>query len=133
MKSANYLKIGWVLPGILTFAFFFSSCRKEPVLAPGTELVCFNQKVLPVLQSHCATSGCHDAGGESPQFSSYDDVKSLVKAGNPNKSKLYNVITSKGLVLTTMPPKGSTELSVKNINDITVWILQGATNDTTCH
>jgi hypothetical protein len=131
MKSTNYKKTAGIVLGILALAFSFSSCRKEPVLAPGTEQVCFDQKVLPVLQSHCATSGCHDAGGESPQFTSYDDVKSLVNAGNPNKSKLYNVITSKGLVLTTMPPKGSTELSVKNINDITVWILQGAEH-TTC-
>lgn len=131
MKLTNWQKTSGIVLGILTFAFSFSSCRKEPVLAPGTEQVCFDQKVMPVLQSHCAISGCHDAGGESPHFDSYDEVMSLVKAGDPNKSKLYNVITSKGFVLTTMPPKGNTQLSVKNINDITVWILQGAEN-TTC-
>jgi hypothetical protein len=131
MKSINYKKISGIVFGLLAVTFTFSSCRKEPVLAPATEQVCFDQKVMPVLQSHCAVSGCHDAGGESPQFTSYDDVKSLVKAGDPNKSKLYNVITSKGFVLTAMPPKGSTQLSIQNINDITVWILQDATH-TTC-
>jgi hypothetical protein len=127
MLSKNCFKITYLVA--IVSAISFSSCRKEPVLAPGTEHVCFDQKVLPVLQSHCAISGCHDAGGESPHFATYDDVKSLVSAGKPNKSKLYNVITSKGFVLTTMPPKGNTELSVKNINDITVWILQGADDE----
>jgi hypothetical protein len=131
MKLKFYLTVRGIVVGILASTFLFSSCRKEPVLAPGTEQVCFDQSVMPVLQSHCAISGCHDAGGESPHFSSYDDVKSLVKAGNPNKSDLYNVITSKGFVLTSMPPKGNTQLSVQNINDITIWILQGAEH-TTC-
>jgi hypothetical protein len=121
-----------LLPWILVFAFAVSSCRKEPVLLPGTDKVCFDEKVLPVLQSNCAVSGCHDAGGESPQFSSYEDIKSLVKAGDPNRSKLYNVITAKGFVLTVMPPKPRPQLSVQQINNITIWILQGAEH-TTCH
>jgi hypothetical protein len=131
MKQIKYRTISLALLATLALATTFSSCRKEPVLAPGTETVCFDKSVMPVIQSNCAVSGCHDANGESPQLSSYDDIKSLVKPGKPNKSKLYNVITAKGMVITVMPPKSRPRLTVQQINNITIWILQGAEH-TTC-
>lgn len=124
IKLKNCPKIAAFLLTIT--AVSFTSCRKEPVLAPGTATVCFDQKVMPVIQNNCAMSGCHNSGGESPDLSSFENIKSTVKAGDPNKSKLYNVITAKGFVLTAMPPKPRTQLSVEQVNNITVWILQGA-------
>lgn len=129
MKLRTYQIIAAIVFGLSVITF--SSCRKEPVLAPGTAEVCFDRQILPVIQNNCAMSGCHVAGGESPDLSSYEGIKSIVKTGAPNKSKLYNVITAKGLVLTIMPPKPRTQLSVKDINNITVWILQDAKH-TTC-
>jgi len=116
---------------VLASVISFSSCRREPVLAPGTEQVCFDEQVMPIIQSYCTMSDCHGSGGESLQLLSYDDVKAIIKPGYPNKSKLYNVITAKGLVLTSMPPKSKTQLTTQQINLITIWILQGAEH-TTC-
>lgn len=116
---------------LVILAVSFTSCRKEPMLAPGTTQVCFDQKVMPVIQSNCAMSGCHSANGESPDLSSYMSIKSTVISGDPNKSKLYNVITSKGLTLISMPPKPRPKLYVEQVNLITIWILQGA-DHTTC-
>lgn len=126
MKLKNCLKITSVVLGILVV--IFTSCRKDPVLAPGTKQVCFDSIVMPIIKSNCSMSGCHGSGGESPILLSYDDVKAIVKAGDPNNSKLYNVITAKGFVLTSMPPKPRPQLNVQQINDITIWILQGADN-----
>jgi hypothetical protein len=131
MKQKKYRTKSLVLIATFALSSTFSSCRKEPVLAPGTEIVCFDKNILPVVQSNCAVSGCHDATGESPQLTTYDEIKSIVNAGKPNKSKLYNVITSKGMVLTEMPPKSRPQLTVQQINNITIWILQGAEH-TTC-
>ena len=111
-------------------AVTFTSCRQDPVLAPDTVHVSFDTLVMPVITRSCANpesgSGCHLDGGESIELTSYESIKSIIKAGDPNKSKLYNVITSKGFELTLMPPKPYTQLSVKEINNITIWILQGA-------
>ncbi|MEI6748814.1 MAG: hypothetical protein ACOYMF_10785 [Bacteroidales bacterium] len=116
----------------IVLALAISSCRKEPVLADGTKKICFDTQVLNVMVNNCAMSGCHSSGGgELQDLSSYDGIKSYVKAGKPNKSKLYNVITAKGMVLTVMPPKPRPLLTVQEINDITIWILQGAEH-TTC-
>lgn len=125
-----YTKIASSLLVMLSVAF--TSCHKEPILAPNTARVCFDQQVMPVIQSHCAMSACHSAGGDaSPDLSSYESIISTVKAGDPNKSKLYKVITAKGLIARVMPPKQSPQLSVEQINLITIWILQGA-DHTTC-
>lgn len=129
MKLRISSKTFAIIVGIL--AVTFTSCRKEPVLAPGTTQVCFDQQVLPAIKANCASSGCHDGSGELHDLSSYETIKSYVKAGDPNKSKLYNVITAKGFVLTLMPPKPRAQLSVAQINLITIWILQDAQH-TTC-
>ena len=128
-KTGIYFKVKAIV--LILLAVTFSSCRKEPVLTPGTAPVCFDQQVLPVIQSNCAMSGCHSGGHELHDLSSYDGIKSYVIAGNPNKSKLYNVITAKGLVVKVMPPKPRPKLTVAQINLITIWILQGA-DHTTC-
>jgi len=125
MKLYNYIKIAAFVLSII--ALTFTSCRKEPVLAPGTLHVSFDTLVNPVIQNTCVNiQGCHGADGESTNLSTYQGILSIVKPGKPNKSKLYNVITSKGFVVTTMPPKPYKQLSVSDINNITKWILQGA-------
>jgi hypothetical protein len=125
MKLNNYIKIAASVLSII--AVTFTSCRKEPVLAPGTLHVSFDTLVNPVIQHSCVNiSGCHGSDGESPDLSTYQGILSIVKPGNPNKSKLYNVITSKGFVSISMPPKPYKQLPVQDINNITKWILQGA-------
>jgi hypothetical protein len=130
MIFKNIIKITSLIAMVLAMAI--SSCRKEPVLAEGTKKICFDSQVLNVIVNNCAMSGCHSSGGgELKDLSTYEGIKSYVKAGDPNKSKLYNVITAKGLVTTIMPPKPRPQLKVSEVNDITIWILQGAEN-TTC-
>lgn len=123
MRLKSCSKIIAISLGIL--AGTLSSCHKEPSLAPGTPAVCFDQQVLPAIQANCAMSGCHD-GGERNDLSTFEGIKSYVTAGDPAKSKLYKVITAKGLITTIMPPKPRPRLTVDQINLITIWILQGA-------
>ena len=123
MRLNSCPKIIAIALGIL--AGTLSSCHKEPVLAPGTPEVCFDQQVLPAIQANCAMAGCHD-GGEMNDLSTFEGIKSYVTDRDPVKSKLYKVITAKGLITTIMPPKPRPRLTVEQINLITIWILQGA-------
>jgi hypothetical protein len=90
---------------------------------------CFSRDILPVLVSRCASTGCHDAitHEERYVFSSYSTTMTAVTPGNPNDSKLYEVIK-----LATgeekMPPAGSPQLTVAEIDSIAAWISYGALN-----
>lgn len=116
---------------LTTLSTLLFSCQHEPDLVPGAAEVCFQNDVLPVIVSHCASSGCHESGGEAFALTSYDQVVKHVKAGEPNASQLYKVITSRVPWVQNMPPKGHEQLSVVQISNLEMWILQGA-NPTTC-
>jgi len=110
---------------------FLTSCKHESELAPGTPEVCFEAQVLPVLQSNCAMSGCHDGTNDLPRLSTYDEIRKLVEPLKPVQSKLHKVITANRMLGIAMPPKPNDQLSSEQINLINIWILQGA-NHTTC-
>ena len=85
----------------------------------------FENDVFPLIISNCAKPGCHDgSGGEAQPLTTYSQIKSIVKPGKPNDSKLYEVITQGGE--DKMPPAGNTPLTSDQINLIYTWILQGA-------
>ena len=53
----------------------------------GDTLVCFEGEILPIFQTSCAKSGCHDAGTHEEGYvlDSYQNItKNGIKPGNPN-------------------------------------------------
>jgi mono/diheme cytochrome c family protein len=102
------------------------SCKHEsiPPIIDDTTVpsgICFQDEVLPVIQSNCAYSGCHAAGGEDPDLSTYSSIKQLVNAGDPQNSKLY-----KYAIGSEMPPTPKTPLNLEQVTLIYGWIKQGA-------
>jgi mono/diheme cytochrome c family protein len=92
---------------------------------------CFSRDILPVIISHCATAGCHDAASheEGYNLTSYNNVMRAVNAGSPTTSRLYRVITVAGGE-EKMPPAGNPQLSAAEIDSIRKWISYGALNET---
>ncbi|MFI5137177.1 MAG: hypothetical protein ACHQIM_05070 [Sphingobacteriales bacterium] len=92
--------------------------------------VCFQTDVLPLFQTYCASTGCHNgtSTGEDGNFtlSTYADIMGGIVASNPSASRYYTVIKSG-----KMPPGSSPKLSAAQITTIATWINQGAQN-TTC-
>ncbi len=113
-----------------------TSCPDNPidtgiiVIPPNPDTICFAQNVLPIFQSSCATTGCHDAAthAEGYVFTSYSTImqkpESIVPF-NPNGSKVYNVIT-KNESDDRMPPSPNSPLNSDQIDVIRQWILSGA-------
>jgi hypothetical protein len=125
MNKLKVLKIVVVLNAL----FIISSCRHEPVLLPDTQAVCFQDQILPVINSNCAVSGCHDASSEE-SLNNYNNIMKFITPGKPNQSKIYKLITTTSVFSEFMPPSPSNPLTQDQIDAISIWILQGAENNT---
>lgn len=105
---------------------------------PSDTLVCFETEILPLLNSNCAMSGCHNANNpaEGIMLDSYQHIMNspendLVVAGNPWNSEMLDVITEYDPDK-IMPPPPATPLTQAQINLIVQWMNQGAQNTTGC-
>lgn len=91
----------------------------------------FSQQVLPILNSNCAMSGCHDDAShqESVVLTSYEKVMNTaeVRPGRAGDSKLYKVIIDNDPD-DRMPRPPQNPLTAQQIEIIYQWIQQGAQN-----
>jgi hypothetical protein len=113
---------------LVTIFSWATSCTHVANIA-NLDQVCFTGDVLPIFVNNCAISGCHDGGdGERMALNSYSSIMRDISPGDPEKSKLYQVIVAKW-GFNRMPP--NQPLSMQNRTKIRVWIEQGA-SETTC-
>lgn len=98
---------------------------------PYQSRACFSRDVLPVIVSHCATAGCHDAitHEEGYNFSSYTAIRNAVNPGNASSSRIYRSMTTSDSE-DKMPPSGKPQLTTAQIDTIRKWITYGALNET---
>lgn len=139
------------------FAMLGTSCKHEPLLGDddispvdttpvdttpvdttdptgGTpcdpNVVYFNLQILPILQSNCAMSGCHDAASQEDGviLTSYEKVMQTagVQPFNLDESDLYDVLVEDDLE--KRMPLDRPPLSPAQIQIIGNWIAQGAKN-----
>lgn len=131
-----------IISGLLA-GFFFVACKHEilnsatnpaEVLVTGgpagsgttvSDTVCFQNDILPLYVSYCASAGCHNATtrADGIQTTDYTTIMRGIKARDAANSKYYKIIT-KG----EMPPRGYPALSSAQISLIKKWIDQGALN-----
>ncbi len=118
-----------ILCALLASGAFLAACRHNPVGVENQPRIAFATEVLPVLQSNCTKSGCHEEeGGRSRlDFGTARGILANVVPYDPLNSRLYTAITSTWSGI--MPPSPSPPLSRDLRTKIYLWILQGA--DTT--
>lgn len=125
------MRIFIVFTALLTLA----SCKhgsQQPDPPVGTvDNICFERDILPIFQSNCAMSGCHDATTQADgvQLTSYSTIMNTgeIEPGKPNKSEAYEeIIDGK------MPPYGYTPLSQAQKDLLYQWIAEGAKNGVDC-
>jgi len=108
----------------------------DPVLDTGDcdpDVIYFGKDVLPILQSNCALSGCHDANTAEDgfDFSTYEGtIKKDFKPGDPEDSEMYEVLVEDDHD-DIMPPPPMDPLSAEQIQIIYDWIIQGG-EDLSC-
>lgn len=129
-------------PLVLTFiltSMLFMQCKHEPdfIVEPepkpcDPDSVYFENEVLPILQSSCALSGCHDVASaqEGIVLNSYETLmnSNVIVPGNPDDSELFEKITEDDPDK-RMPPPPALPLSAEQQETIRKWISQGARNN----
>lgn len=135
-----------VVSKVLIFALVaaaISACKHDPVFPDDGQLpppsafcdpdtVYFHNEILPMLNSGCAVSGCHDAASARDGVILTDYSKIIqtgkVKPGKPADSKLYKVLidTDPG---DRMPPPPRSPFTAEQITKVRRWIEQGAKNN----
>jgi hypothetical protein len=116
-----------VIIGLGSFLMLVNSCQHEGIPADQMTPICFTEEVLPIFQNSCGTTGCHSSGGgHGYNFTDYSGIMKAITAGNADKSKAYQAITS---TFQLMPPNNALPASKRTI--IRLWIEQGA-KETTC-
>jgi hypothetical protein len=94
--------------------------------------ICFETDVLPIFQTSCAKSGCHDAitHEEGYVLDTYNNImREGIKPYNAAGSKLYKVLFENG---EDKMPKDNPDLTTDQKNRIAQWINEGAVNSTNC-
>jgi hypothetical protein len=89
------------------------------VIVPrGNTGISYSNVIKTILDTNCNTTGCHNGDlGANRDWRTYTGVKndaSSIKSRTANKS---------------MPPAGSTPLTLEQINQITCWVDDGALNN----
>jgi uncharacterized membrane protein len=130
-KEQRTLIATWINQGAMK-----TICESSPVPPDNgnsqSDTVCFSQTILPVLQSNCAVTGCHDPVTkiEGLNLSSYATIMSkseTVVPFNPGESKIYqSIIKLSGE--DRMPPYPRARLTSTQIQQINTWISEGALN-----
>lgn len=109
----------------IAIALLLCACAHDKGLDPviqakaACEQVKYNATIKPIIDTRCATAGCHDAGSPNGDFTSYPGVKAKVD-NNTFKSRVID----QGDM-----PQGGPPLSVDTLNQIKCWLSKGAPND----
>jgi len=86
MKLNN---LGWLSLAVLALSTY-SSCTREYV--EDLRGVCFERDVLPIFQSNCSQSGCHNSQNRANGYdlTSYDKIVSHgIERGNYKGSEIF--------------------------------------------
>lgn len=145
-----------LLSGLLILSFFAIGCKHDPVNPGGPsnpdnngssgndttgtsgvpcdpDSIYFATEILPLLQSNCALSGCHDAASaeEGVVLNSYENIiRTGEITGGTLNNDLWEAITDDDPD-DRMPPPPNAPLTTDQIELIRSWITQGAKN-TSC-
>lgn len=130
---------------LLVFIVGASGCKHDPLTPvidnnlPDTTQGCdpttvyFVNDVLPIFNSNCAISGCHNAATaqDGVVLDSYTNIMTTgeIAPGNPGDSEVYENITEDDPDKRMPPPSSGITLTQDQINTIYNWIAQGAENN----
>ncbi len=135
-------KISLSLVSMFVGIIFFLSCKheiplfSEPTPIPGStgiscsiDTVYFANSILPLINSGCATVGCHNVANHAGDIvlNNYSTIRKYANPGNASSSKLYKVLFLTGNDRMPRPPAPA--FTTVQADVIKKWINQGAKNN----
>lgn len=108
------------------FASFYESNPISTADAtPDVNDVIKMRGVQNIIQEYCNTSNCH-GGAIKPKFGTYAEIMNYVTAGNPEGSKLWELITTNDYDKAMPPVNSNHELPITDKKILYNWIKNGA-------
>lgn len=100
---------------------------------PADTIVCFESEILPLFQSSCASTGCHNEVShvEGLRLYTYNNIRQDIVPFQPSQGDIMEAILDNN-PNDVMPPPPHNPLSASQISLIQQWINQGANNTTNC-
>ena len=128
-EGVNASKVSRALvdvPDSSVFSQFYDSVAiaKRDVI-PDVNDAIVTKGVFTIIKSNCVTGACH-GGTVEPNLNSYANIKSLVVAGSPQDSRLFQLITTSNLTQAMPPITFGVDLSITEKTIIYNWIKNGA-------
>ena len=119
MKKSNFILLGFA---IAAMTFSFQSCYYdvEAELYPNTSNSCdttnvtYTNSVKSIVDTYCATTGCHASGANAPTLDSYQNVVDAVN----NTGFMCDIRHDSGC---DPMPQGQSKLTDCNIAKLTSW------------
>ncbi len=105
--------------------FYDSNVVAKADAIPDVNDYAIGKGVLSIVKNNCASSSCH-GGNIKPLLNTFADVKALVVPGNPDGSKLFQMVTTSDLNQAMPPINYGVDLSITEKTIIYNWILHGA-------
>ena len=121
-------------------SMLYYSCTHQPYVLPvnlrtGDPNICFERDVLPIFQSNCARSGCHNSprGAKGYVLDSYDNIiKKGIIPGNPAASIIWQSVSMNKFGVEHMP-QDAPGLTTNQLYLIRRWIVTGAIDSGGCN
>jgi hypothetical protein len=114
------------VPDSTVFASFYDTVLiSKHDLTPDANDIISTTGVQSIVRTYCASPSCH-GGNIGPKLTNYAEITSLVEPGNPEGSKLMELITTVDVAKAMPPINYGSDLSTTEKTKIYNWIRNGA-------
>jgi len=116
-------------PDSTVFSSFYDTVliEKRDVNADVNDAI-ISTGVRSIIRSNCSAASCH-GGNFSPKLTDYADIVKLVTPGDPEGSKLFQLVTTSDINKAMPPINYGVDLSGTEKTKIYNWIKNGATEN----
>lgn len=116
-----------VSPDSTVYASFYDSViiDKADPTAPRINDVIRTNGIQSIVRTNCSSPACH-GDKVKPILTNYDEIMKMVVPGNPEGSKLYQLVTTSDVNKAMPPVNYGVDLSVTEKTKIYNWIKHGA-------
>jgi len=115
-------------PDSTVYATFYDTVivDKADPASPRINDYIINTGVQSIVRTNCASPACH-GDKVKPLLTNYEQIMTMVTPGNPEGSKLYQLVTTSDVNKAMPPINYGVDLSITEKTKIYNWIKHGAT------
>ena len=125
--NASNIQRNIVNPDSTVYASFYDSViiDKADPAKPRINDIIYTNGIQTIVRTNCASQACH-GDKVKPVLTNYEQIMTMVVPGNPEASKLYQLVTTSDVNKAMPPVTYGVDLSTTDKTKIYNWIKNGA-------